>query len=73
MSHKPEGVLLEFNRERREWEPVTADAPFRDQDRFLSLAPFRSTVTLGKVRVDLVKETESRSSRRPRPRRPAST
>jgi hypothetical protein len=55
---KPDGVLLRYSRDRREWEPVTADTPLRDQDRLLSLAPFRSTITLGRSRVDLVKETE---------------
>jgi hypothetical protein len=58
LAHKPEGILLQFNRDSREWKPVTADTPLRDQDRLLSLAPFRSTITLGKARVDLVNETE---------------
>ncbi len=58
VAHKPEGILLRFDRDSREWEPVTADTPLRDQDRLLGLAPFRSSITLGKARVDLVNETE---------------
>lgn len=58
LAKKPTGVLLRFNPERRDWDRLTEAAGLREQDRLLSLAPFRTTVELGSADVDLVGETE---------------
>jgi len=58
MARKPAGLLLRFIPERRDWERLTAATPLREQDRLLSLDPFRATVELGTADVDLVGETE---------------
>lgn len=58
LARKPAGVLLRYNPERREWERLISDAPLHEQDRLLSLAPFRATIELGKGEADLVGETE---------------
>jgi hypothetical protein len=58
LAEKPAGVLLRHNRETRQWEQLTAETQLKDQDRLLSLAPFRSTLVLGTARIDLVGETE---------------
>lgn len=58
LAEKPAGVLLRHNRETRQWDQITAETQLKDQDRLLSLAPFRSTLVLGTARVDLVGETE---------------
>ena len=58
----PSGVLLKYiakpEKRESEWERVTTDTPLREQDRLLSLAPFRSTIELGTAKIDLVGETE---------------
>lgn len=54
----PEGLLLAYNAERREWDQLTAETPLKDQDRLLNLANLRSTIELGGAKVDLVGETE---------------
>jgi hypothetical protein len=58
LAKKPVGALLRYNPERREWERLTDLTPLRDQDRLLSLAPFRSSVEIGTAMVDLVGEAE---------------
>jgi hypothetical protein len=58
LAKKPTGVLLRFNPERRDWERLTGATALREQDRLLSLAPFRSAIELGTADVDLVGETE---------------
>ncbi len=55
---KPSGILLRYNPNQRQWEQLTTETPLKDQDRLLSLEPFRSTLVLGGARVDLVGETE---------------
>ncbi|HMB06614.1 MAG TPA: hypothetical protein VKP69_23110 [Isosphaeraceae bacterium] len=57
---KPEGILLRYNPEGRQWDLLTARAPLKTQDRVLSLQPFRNALVLGAERaeVDLVEETE---------------
>lgn len=58
LARKPNGVLLRFSPDRRDWERLTDATPLREQDRLLSLAPFRATVEIGTAEVDLVEETE---------------
>lgn len=58
LARKPEGLLLRFVPERREWVRITEDTPLHEQDRLLGLDPFRSTVDFGTTAVDLVGETE---------------
>ncbi len=60
LAKKSAGVLLRFNPDplRREWERLTGVTPLREQDRLLSLEPFRSTIEIGTADVDLVSGTE---------------
>jgi hypothetical protein len=57
---KPAGILLRYNPspERRGWDRLTEATPLNEQDRILSLAPFRANLEIGKSQVDLVGETE---------------
>jgi hypothetical protein len=57
---KPEGILLRYNPEIRQWDLLAAETPLKTQDRVLSLKPFRNALVLGadRARVDLVEETE---------------
>jgi hypothetical protein len=57
-AEKPDGVLLRYSTDRREWEQLVEPTPLRPQDRLLSLDPFRSRVALGAAKMDLVGETE---------------
>jgi hypothetical protein len=57
-TEKPEGVLLRYSPERREWEQLTDATALKPQDRLLELDPFRSSLVLGPARMDLVGETE---------------
>jgi hypothetical protein len=54
------GVLLRYNVDQREWERLSEPTPVNRSDRLLSLDPFRATVTLGKLPLLLVGETEVR-------------
>jgi hypothetical protein len=58
MTEKTDGVLLRYNTEKREWEQLVDPTPLRSQDRMLSLDPFRSTLSVGQAKIDLVGETE---------------
>ena len=58
IAKKPSGVLLRFNSDKRDWDRLNDITPLREQDRLLSLAPFRSTLELGNSLVELVGETE---------------
>jgi hypothetical protein len=58
LARKPAGVLLRFNPDQRQWERLTDATPLREQDRLLSLAPYRASVEIGAANVDLVGETE---------------
>jgi len=55
-----DGILLRFNPDQRVWERLKGPTPLAPSDRLLCLAPFRATVTLGKVQVVLVGESEIR-------------
>ncbi len=57
-AEKPAGVLLRYNSEKRDWDRLKAETQLKHQDRLLSLHPFRSTIILGKSKVELVGETE---------------
>lgn len=58
LAEKPKGVLLRFNDQARDWERLTEATPLKEQDRLLSLVPFRSTLEIGSAKLDLVGETE---------------
>ncbi len=58
IAKKPSGVLLRFNSDKRDWDRLNDITPLREQDRLLSLAPFRATLELGTSLVELVGETE---------------
>jgi hypothetical protein len=57
---KPDGLLLRYNSspDRRDWDRIVDATPLQEQDRLLSLAPFRANVEVGRANVDLVGETE---------------
>ena len=57
---KAEGVLLRYNTDKREWDRITAATPLNRSDRILCLTPFRASITIGKIRMQLVGETEVR-------------
>ena len=58
LAARPDGVLLRFNPEGRDWVRLTAATPLREQDRLLNLEPFRSTLGVGTADVDLSGQTE---------------
>src|SRR5207253_2866006 len=60
LAEKPDGVLLRYNNKEREWERLTDATSLDRPDRLLCLAPFRASISLGKIRVTLVGETEVR-------------
>jgi hypothetical protein len=62
LAEKPQGILLRFNADpdKRQWERLTDAAPLVRGDRLLCLAPFRSSIILGTLRITLVGETEVR-------------
>jgi hypothetical protein len=58
VTEQTQGVLLRYNTERREWEQLVDPTQLKSQDRMLGLDPFRSTLSFGQAKVDLVGETE---------------
>jgi hypothetical protein len=60
LAEKPDGVLLRYNEERREWDRLTSETPLKTSDRLLCLEPFRAWIVLGKIRIGLVRQTEVR-------------
>ena len=54
------GVLLRYNADEREWVRLTGPTPVARSDRLLCLSPFRAKLTLGKIPIELVAETEVR-------------
>jgi hypothetical protein len=60
LAPKPNGLLLRYNPEQRQWEPLVDETPLKTQDRILGLKPFRNELELGpeRAKVDLVEETE---------------
>ena len=58
LTEKPTGVLLRYNRDSRQWDQLTAETPLKDQDKVLSLHPFRSSIDLGTAKIELVGESE---------------
>jgi hypothetical protein len=58
LAKKPTGVLLRYNADRRDWDRLTEATGLSEQDRVLSLDPFRATIEVGSADVDLVRETE---------------
>ena len=55
-----DGILLRYNPDQRIWERLKGPTPLAPSNRLLCLAPFRATVTLGKVQIVLVGESEVR-------------
>jgi hypothetical protein len=60
LAEASEGILLRYDADEREWTRLLRATPLSQFDRLLSLAPFRSTITLDKIRINLVGETEVR-------------
>ena len=59
-----DGVLLRAADRARSWERIGADATIAPGDRVLNLAPFRTTIRIGPVRVELVAQSEVRFAAR---------
>ena len=53
-----DGILLRYNAEQ--WESMKIPGPLTSSDRLLCLAPFRATITIGKMEIVLVDATELR-------------
>src|SRR5262249_38068090 len=60
LAEKPDGILLRYNDDRREWDRLDKETPMKVSDRILGLEPFRASIDVGKVRLVLVRETEIR-------------
>ncbi len=60
LAEKSDGLFLRYNTDGREWDRLTAATPLNRSDRLLCLTPFRSSITMGKMRITLVGETEVR-------------
>ncbi len=71
MATAPDGVLLRYNNDQREWDRLVEATPVNRSDRLLCLSPFRATVTFGKIPVILVDETEVRILSQPTDKVPA--
>jgi hypothetical protein len=65
------GVLLRYNTDEREWMRLTGPTPIARSDRLLCLSPFRAKLTLGKIPIELVAETEVRILSQPSDKVPA--
>jgi hypothetical protein len=56
----PDGVLLRFNPDQREWVRLVKPTPVATSSRLLCLAPFQATLTIGKMPLVLLGGTEVR-------------
>ena len=56
----PEGILLRYNSDRREWERLTGPTPLSAGNRLLCLIPSRAAITIGKSQLVMVGESEIR-------------
>jgi hypothetical protein len=56
----PEGILLRYNTDRREWERLTGPTPLAVGNRLLCLIPSRAAITVGKSQLVMVGESEIR-------------
>ena len=56
-----DGILLRYNPDQhRAWERLAGTTPLATSNRLLCLAPFRTTIAVGKVQIVLVGESEAR-------------
>ncbi len=65
IAEKPDGILLRYDDDTREWERIAKQAKLRTSDLVLGLEPFRSSIDIGKVRLNLIHETEVRILSKP--------
>ena len=56
----PEGILLRYNSDLREWERLTAPTPLTASTRLLCLAPSQAKIQVGKTQLVMVGESEIR-------------
>lgn len=57
---KSDGVLLRFSPEKREWERIAEGTALAGSDRLLCLAPFRAVITIDKIAITLIRQTQVR-------------
>jgi hypothetical protein len=60
LAEKADGLFLRYNTDKREWDRLSGATNLNRSDRLLCLTPFRSSITMGKMRITLVGETEVR-------------
>ncbi len=60
LAEKADGLFLRYNTDKREWDRLSGATSLNRSDRLLCLTPFRSSITMGKMRITLVGETEVR-------------
>jgi hypothetical protein len=60
MAAAPEGILLRYNTDSREWERLTGPTPLSVGNRLLCLIPSRATITIGKLQFIMLGESEIR-------------
>jgi hypothetical protein len=56
----PEGILLRYNTDLKEWERLAGPTPLASSNRLLCLIPSRATIAVGKTQVIMVGESEIR-------------
>ena len=57
LAEKADGLFLRYNTDKREWDRLSGATALNRSDRLLCLTPFRSSITMGKMRITLVGET----------------
>jgi hypothetical protein len=57
-----DGILLRFNPDQRTWVRLKGQTPLFPSNRILCLAPYRAPISIGKLRIVLLGESEVRIS-----------
>jgi hypothetical protein len=60
LTSAPDGILLRYNPDQREWDRLTEPTPLALSNRILCLDPFQATLTMGKSQIVLFGGTEVR-------------
>ena len=60
VAEKTNGILLRYNADNREWDRLSEVTNLNRSDRLLCLTPFRDSITMAKMRITMVSETEIR-------------
>jgi hypothetical protein len=60
LASAPDGILLRYNPDQREWVRLVQPTPVAASTRLLCLAPFEATLTMGKLPIVMLGGTEVR-------------